>query len=114
VPIGGILPASGGNLRLARTGRLSIHRVGTIGAPWSPGSATLDGRGRGGRRRTGALEADSVRQDSAQGRDDTRGPPRVGRANPGSYIIVREFVAGAMIAAAPGLKPQGREGNRPA
>jgi len=25
-----------------------------------------------------------------------------------------EFVAGAMIAAAPGLKPQGREGNRPA
>ena len=29
-------------------------------------------------------------------------------------MMESEFVAGAMIAVAPGLKPQGREGNRPA
>jgi hypothetical protein len=61
-PIGGILPASGANDQLARSGRRSAHRVSVIGAPRPIDPATPDGQGRGGGQQMGATEAGMVRQ----------------------------------------------------
>jgi hypothetical protein len=61
------------------------------------------------------LDKDRIRNGAGEQTTEIRSSPHRGLFGRTSARMMESgFVAGAMIAAALGLKPQGREGNRPA